>query len=103
MGRTEDRRKNKDQEIFVCMTDAFLSGWGYAANGRSIYVIACENMKEANYVLKRAKERPEMKRIRITSNIPRNRSPNDHMAIEDRAGASWFFEGYQEAFETVDA
>ena len=50
---------------FVAATDSFLSGWGYAAHCRSIYVLAVTSFDEAELVAANARHRSDMLRVRI--------------------------------------
>ncbi len=65
--------------LYVIATDSFMSGWGLA-RGRSLYGVACETMAQAENVFRRMKARPEMKRVRITRNLPRTHK-GDHLHV----------------------
>ena len=86
-----DRRSDtQDPWRWVVFTDTFLSGWGLAKGGRSLYAIAVKNQTEADTVLAHGKGRTDMKRGRLQKRLPRLR-PHDHLAIVDRTTAnSWF-------------
>lgn len=90
----DDRRSDTSKPwAFVVFTDSFLSGWGYAQGGRSLYALAVRNPKEAEIVLANGRCRTEMKRGRITKNLPRLRS-GDHLAVVDRHEANrWYVDG----------
>lgn len=92
MATIEDRRSDKTSGVmFVVFTDSFLSEWGKAENGRSLYILACSNSNEAYTVLANGKRRSDMKRGRICRTLPRFKS-TDHVAIVDREVASRWYE-----------
>lgn len=75
---------------FVVFTDSFMSGWGGAANGRSLYALEVSSPSVAELVLANGKRRSEMKRGRIVRFrkggwLPNCRiNPGDHLSIVDR-------------------
>lgn len=60
--------------FYVRMTDSFMSGWGLAENKTNVLVIACDTAAQAFQIFYAAKDRPEMKRVAILQNKPKNRS-----------------------------
>jgi hypothetical protein len=58
------------KEIFVSMTDKFMSGWGKATNKINKYIIICENWEQAEIIERNAKKRSEMKYINICLKKP---------------------------------
>lgn len=74
--------------IFVNMNDSFMSGWGLAANGRSIYCIECQTEEEAAKAYAAAKERPEMRYV-DTSNKPRRGRRGDHVKVVRYGDVGW--------------
>ena len=56
---------------YVTMTDKFLSGWGSATNKISKVVCECDTLSVAKKVRFYAKQRGEMKNIRIRTTKPR--------------------------------
>lgn len=71
--------------IYVNMNDKFLSGWGHAAGGRSIYCIECDTREQADAVERAALDRPEMKYVTIAG-APRKGRKGDHVKIEHVSG-----------------
>ena len=55
----------KASEIWVNMTDSFMSGWGKAKGVNNAYCIKCESYEQAEAILKAAQDRREMKRAAI--------------------------------------
>ena len=55
------------------MTDKFMSGWGLARNAVNVMVVACHTYEQARAIERAAHRRPEMKRISICMNKPKNR------------------------------
>lgn len=55
--------------FYVTMTDTFMSGWELAKDRINKFVIACDNYSQAEEIAKEARKRPEMKYIRIYSEI----------------------------------
>lgn len=86
-----DNREDKSTPYaFVSMTDTFLSGWGLASQGRSIYVLAVANEEEADIVIRNGISRPEMKYVRVTRRIPRPKI-GDRVSVVDRSmAAAWY-------------
>lgn len=76
---------------FVVATDKFMSGWGHA-KGRSLFAVAVEDHNVAECVLRRFRQRSEMRGARIQGGLPRLRD-GDHLSIRGRKEASYFFEG----------
>ena len=76
--------------FYVNMVDKFMSGWGKAKNGRSILVIECDTLEEAEAIEKAAWHRSEMKYISISS-TPRRTRTGDHVAMKtiDELGGPW--------------
>lgn len=60
-------------KLYVRMTDKFMSGWGKAEGKTNVLVIECENWTQAIAISAAAKERREMRRVKICGNAPRDR------------------------------
>ena len=100
MPTVNDRRHDTETiplGYMVC-TDSFLSGWGGASGGRSLYALAFNTWKEADILLDNAEARSEMKRPRTVttlykSGLPKIRMyPGDHLSVADRGDASRWYE-----------
>lgn len=76
--------------IYVNMIDKFMSGWGGASRGRSLYSIRCETRAQADAIEKAARERKEMRYVTLSDNPPRKRS-GDHLSVKDfsQVGGPW--------------
>jgi hypothetical protein len=61
-------------DYYVNMHDTFMSGWGPAKNGRSLYCIKCATKEQATAAYLAALERKEMTNVRI-SERPRRARP----------------------------
>lgn len=59
--------------IYVRMTDSFMSGWGLARDKTNVMVVECDDWRQAEAIEQAARKRPEMKRVQIVSNRPKNR------------------------------
>jgi hypothetical protein len=59
---------------YVRMHDKFMSGWGTATDRRSIYIVACDTLAQAEAIEAAAHRRSEMSRISICTSQPRLRS-----------------------------
>jgi len=57
--------------FYVLANDKFLSGWGPAKGKVNTVVLPCATLAEAETVEKNAKNRSDMKFVRIVSNKPR--------------------------------
>lgn len=97
--KVEDRRANKEAPwAYVVCTDDFMSGWGGASGGRSLYAVAVSDPAEAEVVMANAKGRSEMKRPRLVSRFKADGTPKvtmrrgDHMAVVDKATAERWYE-----------
>lgn len=66
--------------FFVNMNDKLLSGWGGAANGRSIYCVQCDTYSQARAIEKAALARSEMQRVAIADK-PRKGRAGDHVRV----------------------
>lgn len=74
--------------FYVNMVDGFMSGWGGAARGRSILIIECATLYQAETIEQAAKDRREMSRVSVTEK-PRRGRPGDHIShrkFEDMGG-----------------
>lgn len=76
--------------FFVNMVDKFLSGWGEARKGRSLLIIKCDTLAQAEAIEAAANKRGEMIRITITEK-PRRGRPGDHVSMKPFAemGGPW--------------
>lgn len=54
-----------EKKYWVCMTDRFMSGWGYAEDKINKLVLECDTMEEAEIVAANARRREEMKYVNI--------------------------------------
>ncbi len=77
---------------YVVMEDRFLSGWGEAKNGKSVYAVAVYSAEDASIVEDNARRRSEMKRVRFNLNLPRVRAPN-HLSVNSDAESPWHKRG----------
>ena len=76
---------------YVTMTDTFLSGWGKAEHKIAKYVIICDNYEEAYTVYKNAKDRSDMKHVRITKNKPYYSPKQYQVSVRTKADVpTWF-------------
>ncbi len=92
MSKINDRRSDESVPWgFVVFTDSFMSGWGGAQGGRSLYALAVCSPKEAETVLASGKHRTEMKRGRLVTALPRLRA-GDHLSITDREESPRWYE-----------
>lgn len=99
MAKINDQRtERKDGEFaygFVCFTDSFLSNWGEADGGRSLYCLEVANDDEAYTVLANGKARSDMKRGRFVKHIDtvkRGLRSRDHLSIADKTVAKRWYE-----------
>lgn len=60
----------KANDIYVTMTDKFMSGWGKAENKVNKFIVVCETMEQAMAIERNAKKRNEMKYINICFTKP---------------------------------
>jgi len=76
--------------FYVNMFDKAMSGWGSAKNGRSLYVVKCNTLEEAEAIEKAAQDRSEMKYISI-SHTPRKGRTGDQVTVRTLAqlGGPW--------------
>ena len=95
---TEDRRTLTEYPIgYMVATDAFLSGWGGATGGRSLYAVACHDGEEADIVEDNFRNRTEFRRVRWVTSLRADGTPRlrmgagDHLAIVDRGRAANFY------------
>jgi len=95
MATTDDRRSEADKARtwgFVVATDSFMSGWGGAAGGRSIFAVPVRSPKEAEIVADNMRARSEMKRVRIVGHDYKPRLRNgDHLSIRAMDNCARFY------------
>jgi len=92
-----DRRSSKHKPMgYVVMTDKFMSGWGGASGGRSLYALAFDTTEEMDHLFLNAEKRKEMKYIRVVkpkaNGLPKvTLRAGDQLSITDRANAErWY-------------
>lgn len=96
MGTVNDRRADKGDRLwFVVATDTFLSGWGKAAGGRSLYALACGDHDAERIIRGNMAARSDMKRPRLhtrgLAKLIASLGPNDHLSIADEKVAPYFY------------
>lgn len=75
---------------YAIAVDSFMSDWGNAAGGRSLVAIECETDEEVTFALAKLRARPEMKRVRLSLDLPKA-ARSDHLAIMRReTHPAWF-------------
>ncbi len=91
----DDRRSEADKAataFFVVATDRFMSGWGRAQGGRSLFAVPCKDMAQARIVEENMRHRSEMKRVRIVAAGYRPAlRRGDHYSIRDMSDCSRFY------------
>ena len=97
MATIVDERADKSAVGYVVFTDSFLSGWGGADGGRSLYAIAVSGgpltSNECITVMRNGKARTDMKRGRYVRKLPRL-GARDHLTIVDQSVAPrWYQPG----------
>lgn len=60
----------KTKQFYVTMIDRFMSGWGKAEYKKNRLTIACDSLAIAEGIAQAARQRDEMKFIRITETKP---------------------------------
>ena len=80
----------KRAKLYVNMVDRFMSGWGCASGGRSILIVACETLAQADAIERAARDRDEMRYISVTTK-PRRVHSSDHVSHRefDEMGGAW--------------
>ena len=73
--------KNK---IYVSMTDTFLSGWGLSEGKINKLIFECDNYEEAMLVLNNAKNRKEMKYIKVHEKMPKYKESKYFVQIKNK-------------------
>ena len=73
--------KNK---IYVSMTDTFMSGWGLSEGKINKLIFECDNYEEVMIVLNNAKNRKEMKYIKVHEKIPKNKENKYFIQIKNK-------------------
>lgn len=92
--KIEDRRTEQEKKetwAFVVCNDTFLSGWGYARGGRSLYALAVTSPDQAKIVLDNGRARSDMRRVRLNMRLPRLRE-GDHLVIVGPSDAPRWYE-----------
>ena len=60
--------------FFVRMTDSFMSNWGRSQGMKNVFVVECDTLDQAETIERNAKNRSEMKYVKIVDKFPRSRS-----------------------------
>jgi hypothetical protein len=78
---------------FVVFTDSFMSGWGHADGGRSLYALEVTSLDQVDVLLANGKRRSDMKRGRFVRTLRNVRlGARDHLSITDKENASRWYE-----------
>lgn len=92
----KDDRKDKSAAAgYVVFTDKFMSGWGHADGGRSLYAVACASTDEVYTVLANGNARTDMIRARHVRTLRNVRvGRRDSLQIVNREDARrWYVPG----------
>ena len=73
--------KNK---MYVSMTDTFLSGWGLSEGKQNKLIFECDNYQEAMIVLNNAKNRKEMKYIKVHDKMPKYKENKYYVQVKNK-------------------
>jgi hypothetical protein len=80
---------------YVTMTDTFLSGWGKAEGKINKLIFECATYEEAEIVAENAKQRSEMKYIKITSKKPYYNPKNYLVQVKTKEEyPNWYKKGF---------
>ena len=81
----------KANNIYVTMTNKFMSGWGKAENKVNKFIVVCETIEQARTIERNAKERNEMKYINICFTKPYYHKDRYFESVRsyDELGAIW--------------
>ena len=60
--------------VYVTMTDRFMGGWGPALRRTNRHIILCDDWTTGGLVAEAARSRPEMSRVSISADRPRQRA-----------------------------
>ena len=60
--------------VYVTMTDRFMGGWGPALRRTNRHIILCDDWTTGGLVAEAAQTRPEMSRVSISADRPRQRA-----------------------------
>lgn len=80
---------------FVVGVDTFLSGWGLAEGGRSLYALPVASTREAGVVLANMRAREEFRNERFVISLAEVwLRPGDHLTVARREEAArWYRRG----------
>ncbi len=91
----DDRRTKRDKARtvgFVVATDSFMSGWGQARNGRSIFAVPLSSWEQSDIVEANMRARSEMKRVRVVGKDWKPKlHAGDHLSIRGMEDCSRFY------------
>ena len=73
--------KNK---MYVSMTDTFLSDWGLSKGKINKLIFECDNYEEVMIVLNKAKNRKEMKYIKVHDKMPKYKENKYFVQIKNK-------------------
>ena len=97
----DDKRENKTAPAlgYIVATDKFMSGWGMARGGRSLFAVAVNTPDEAVTAENVINGRGDMIRPRLVQTLRADGTPRvrmsdaDHLSVRDRASAKAFYTG----------
>ena len=72
------------KKVYVSMTDTFLSDWGVSDGKINKLIFECNNYEEAAIVLNNAKNRKEMKDIKVHDKMPKYKENKYYVQIKNK-------------------
>ena len=94
--RIDDKRRGRKQAWgYVCFVDPYLSGWGTAEGGRSLYALAVDSHDGADRVIANGMRRGDMRNPKLVTELDLLRlEARDHLTVVDRRIAPrWYRKG----------
>lgn len=76
--------ENQAKKFYVIMIDRFMSGWGKADGKKNRLIIECDSLSVAEGIALAAKNRDEMKNIRVSELLPQS-SPRQYIVSTKKA------------------
>ena len=73
-----------ENKFYVSMTDTFLSGWGLSEGKINKLIFECDSYEEAMLVLNNARNRKEMKYIKVHSKMPKYKENKYFVQIKNK-------------------
>lgn len=89
----ESARQIPPAYAYVLANDSFMSGWGPATGKVNTVILPCASWEEAEIVAQNARNRSEMRRVRIVARKPRLQRGHLYSLFDREFASRWYEKG----------